>query len=83
MADARHFKNAAARAKFNRGEITMDEATTLVPVKRAMDRRSRKQLIGNMNYARKVNDPRWIAHAAEAKMVKEGKVLPRGQTGHE
>lgn len=78
-----HFKNAAARAKFEAGTMTMSEATVQVPLKKGMDRNVRKQLIGNMKYAQKLNDPRWQARAAEIRAEREGKILPRGQTGHE
>lgn len=81
-----HFKNAAARAKFEAGTMTMSEAraaTVQVPLKKGMDRNVRKQLISNMKYAQKVNDPRWQVRAAEIRAEREGKILPKGQTGHE
>jgi hypothetical protein len=65
-----HFKNAAARAKFESGKLTPAEARQAVvevPIRRGMDRKALKQLRNDMMYAAKLNSPEWKAEAARRK----------------
>ena len=74
-----HFRNAAARAKFESGKMTPSEARQAVievPVRRGIDHKVLKQLRSNMKYAAKINDPAWKAEAERRK-------TEQGQAGHE
>jgi hypothetical protein len=65
-----HFKNAAARAKFESGKLTPAEARQAVvevPIKRGMDRKTLKQLRKDWKYAAKINNPEWQAESARRK----------------
>lgn len=65
-----HFKNAAARAKFLKGEMTPAEARQSmneVEIRPGIDRRTLKQIRSNMKYAAKINNPDWVAEAARRK----------------
>lgn len=75
-----HFRNAAAKAKFESGKMTPSEARQAiieVPVKRVLDRKTLKQMRNDWKYAAKINNPEWRAEAARRKGE------PEGQAGHE
>lgn len=76
-----HFRNAAARAKFESGKMTAAEARNAVvevPVRRGIDRKQMKTLMNDMKYAAKLNDPEWQRKAAEIREAKN-----KGRAGHE
>lgn len=71
-----HFKNAAAKAKFARGELTPSEAraaTVTIAAKRGVDRKTLKQFRNDMRYAEKINSPEWQANAARIRAEKENR----------
>lgn len=68
-----HFKNAAARAKFESGKMTPHEAKQAVvevPIRRGIDRKTLKQFRNDMKYAAKINNPDWQKKAEEIRAAK-------------
>lgn len=68
---AKHFKNAAARAKFNRGEISEKEAFKGVPVYAGVDNRVARSYNKWLTYRGKREQPDWKAAAASIRSAKD------------
>jgi hypothetical protein len=54
VGDTYHFKNAAKKAKFLRGEISADEAMHKVPTFHGISNDTYKTVVANVKYGRKL-----------------------------
>lgn len=73
-----HFKNAAAKAKFSRGEMTPSEAreaTIQVPIIRGVNGPVAKQYRNDLEYAAKLADPVWQENAKRIREDRAAKKL--------
>lgn len=60
MGHQRHFKNAAARLSFEKGETPLEGATNEVPIYRGLSARVYKQVLSDQKYKAKLASDEWL-----------------------